>query len=290
MGHLPLEGDRTISEADNKYSAEALQAEKEARLCKIIGLDNTSETTAKADVVFEKESSAETTEPKIVTQTVEISEEKRVDGLTVVSEKTATTPIIFAFPESDTAPIMSAESNGSVKTGNHSRNVSNVSATTASSTTSNRRIETPCYAELTARFEGNKFKEEPIDTPYHFPRMYFGRIPTLIVGTYRDGLFSSIQAFSAKHMLTEWEAERQDDLRKLVRLLSDWKEVTKQAGGKAIALCDAQFWPLKFNVYKSDSPRGFLEEAMEKKFWKVAPTVGAVAADAKKADGVDKKE
>jgi hypothetical protein len=29
---------------------------------------------------------------------------------------------------------------------------------------------------------------------------------------------------------------------------------------------------------------------MEKKFWKVAPTVGAVAADAKKADGVDKKE
>ncbi|KAF2817364.1 uncharacterized protein BDZ99DRAFT_356535, partial [Mytilinidion resinicola] len=162
----------------------------------------------------------------------------------------------------------SVGSNESAQAGTHSRNVSNGSASTTASLPSSKRIKAPCYAELTARFEGNKFKEEPIDTPYHFPRMYFGRIPTIIVGTYRDGSFSSIQAFDSKRMLSEWEVERQEDLRKLVRLLRDWRDATEQAGGKAVALCDAQFWPLKFEVYKMQSPRGVLEEAMVNKFWK----------------------
>ncbi|KAF2502822.1 hypothetical protein BU16DRAFT_554855 [Lophium mytilinum] len=257
----------TLSDADQKHSAEALKAEKEARLRRLQGLDDTGVATVKVDTTtYDEKFPPELADAKMAAQDIQKATQDDVSPATV------------ALPESDTASIKSVDSNESTKTGTHSRNVSDGSAITTASMPSNKRITTPCYAEMTARFEGNKFKEEPIDTPYHFPRMYFGRIPTIIVGTYRDGSFSSIQAFDSKRMLHEWERERQEDLRKLVHLLRQWKDTTKQAGGKAVALCDAQFWPLKFDVYKMQSTRGVLEEEMVTRFWKTAPAAKTVVS------------
>ncbi|OCK84348.1 hypothetical protein K432DRAFT_422658, partial [Lepidopterella palustris CBS 459.81] len=83
----------------------------------------------------------------------------------------------------------------------------------------------PGLAEVTVRPEGIKYREETIDTTYHYPLMYFSRVSTLIVGTHCEGTFSSIRAFDSTKMLQKWEEETQEDLRALVKLLADWRDV-----------------------------------------------------------------
>ncbi|KAK2025929.1 hypothetical protein LX32DRAFT_702301 [Colletotrichum zoysiae] len=67
------------------------------------------------------------------------------------------------------------------------------------------------------------------------PQLWFGRTPWLIVGRHTNGTFDDVKITNVTEEFAEWEATKQEALRKLVTLLEELRTAIRRNGGRPCA-------------------------------------------------------
>ncbi|KAI0514675.1 hypothetical protein F5B22DRAFT_610336 [Xylaria bambusicola] len=103
----------------------------------------------------------------------------------------------------------------------------------------------------------------------HLPQLWFGRTPWLIRARHSGGTFDRILIRRAGDEFTAWEEEHQTELRRLVSLLSQLREVVKENGSKrCIGIFERRARDLEINLFVSARKTGALAGNMISKFWR----------------------
>lgn len=100
------------------------------------------------------------------------------------------------------------------------------------------------------------------------PQLWFGRTPWLMEGHHVNGKFDNINITNAGLRFAEWENRRQTDLKKVVSLLSQLREVVKRSSSKhCMAICEKHTRPRELMVFESTHQKGGLPNDLISKFW-----------------------
>ncbi|KAJ8133528.1 hypothetical protein O1611_g86 [Lasiodiplodia mahajangana] len=100
------------------------------------------------------------------------------------------------------------------------------------------------------------------------PQLWFGRTPWLIMGHHVEGIFDKVNVTNVEANFKSWETRRQNELKKLVSLLSQLRESVKKGGFKrCIATCERQTRPRELKIFPSSRADGALPDDLIIKFW-----------------------
>ena len=100
------------------------------------------------------------------------------------------------------------------------------------------------------------------------PQLWFGRTPWLIVGSHIEGTFLDTKVTNVEERLKQWETERQDELRKLVTLLAELREVLRDSGGQRLAVIyDRGGTPRVLRMYRLAEQRKVVDANFVRQFW-----------------------
>lgn len=100
------------------------------------------------------------------------------------------------------------------------------------------------------------------------PQLWFGRTPWLIMAHHAEGTFDKINITNAEAKFVAWETKHQDELRKMVSLLSQLRQSVKKSGFKrCIAICEKHTKPRELNIFASAHEKSALPEDLISKFW-----------------------
>ncbi len=103
--------------------------------------------------------------------------------------------------------------------------------------------------------------------PY-LPQLWFGRTPWLIIGLHAKGTFSRVKITDAAAHFREWEIKHQTELRKLVTILTQLREVVqKQNGRSCVAIYEQHSSHKAIKVFASTANKQALSNDMVHEFW-----------------------
>lgn len=119
----------------------------------------------------------------------------------------------------------------------------------------------------TTRTTEMKTRSKPINLRNTLPQLWFGRTPNLRIGMHKEGRFTHIESINAAEKFAKWEDTYQTPLRKVVRLISELKKVTKQSGGNCVAVYNENIRPSQLEVFAA-KPKETLPADVVEKFWR----------------------
>src|SRR6185437_13172171 len=80
------------------------------------------------------------------------------------------------------------------------------------------------------------------------PQLWIGRTPHLRIGIHTMGKFTRVESINVAEKFQEWERTYQTPLLKMVRLISELREVVKEHGNCA-AVCNHEFKPPRLEIF-----------------------------------------
>jgi hypothetical protein len=116
-----------------------------------------------------------------------------------------------------------------------------------------------------------KVRTRPTAPAQFLPQLWFGRTPHLIVGVHTGGVVGRVKIADVSDNLKTWEEREPNQvaLRKLAGLLSQLRDVVKEAKGKAcVAIYNRSVQPASLDIFTAEEDRKPLPEHVIKRFWK----------------------
>ncbi|KAK1825998.1 geranylgeranyl pyrophosphate synthetase [Podospora conica] len=122
-------------------------------------------------------------------------------------------------------------------------------------------------AELKSAIAG-RFKTS---LAWHFPlaQLWFGRTPWLIQGLHIDGTFGETRVTNVEGRFEQWEAQHQEELRKLAGLLVQLRESVRGSGGQRCAAVyeKEKKGPHVLKVYRLSKQGAVVSDEVLGRFW-----------------------
>ncbi|MBE3048032.1 hypothetical protein IMZ48_37095 [Candidatus Bathyarchaeota archaeon] len=101
----------------------------------------------------------------------------------------------------------------------------------------------------------------------YLPQLWFGRTPWLIIGQHKEGTFDRIRVIKAADHFGEWESKRQDELQRLVAVLSQLREAVRMDGRSCVAVYEKTSKPPVIAVFALTSDKRALPDDLISGFW-----------------------
>jgi len=103
----------------------------------------------------------------------------------------------------------------------------------------------------------------------YMPQLWFGRTPWLITGQHSKGTFNELKIVKTDDKFESWETKKQLELRKMVSVLSQFRNAVKlNEGKKCVALCERSSNPLVIKIFSAKADSEALPKELVNKFWK----------------------
>jgi hypothetical protein len=100
------------------------------------------------------------------------------------------------------------------------------------------------------------------------PQCWFSQTKHLFVGHHKDGLVEKVTRAEMSSRFEDWEKTHQDELRKLMALIKEVRDVARQVNdGKCCLVCDRREKPRVLRVFKSDDSRLLLSAEVKERYW-----------------------
>ncbi|KAI0466853.1 hypothetical protein F4859DRAFT_518689 [Xylaria cf. heliscus] len=124
----------------------------------------------------------------------------------------------------------------------------------------------PMPQSTTAEIKTGRRNQSPSRS---LPQLWFGRTPWLIRGSHVEGTFHNIDITNVEAKFLTWETNYQDDLRRMVSLLSQLRETVSNSGFKrCIATCEKPIRPLELKIFAATREDEALPKDLIGKFWR----------------------
>ncbi|KAK0368367.1 hypothetical protein CLIM01_14274 [Colletotrichum limetticola] len=108
-----------------------------------------------------------------------------------------------------------------------------------------------------------KTASKPRSMGTYLPQVWFGRTPWLIIGRHTGRTFEEL-----KTHFEAWEGKQQNDLRRLVTVLSQWRGAVEQNGGShCVAVCEKNEFPPLIRVFPSMVTKKAIPDELRHKLW-----------------------
>lgn len=119
----------------------------------------------------------------------------------------------------------------------------------------------------TTRTAEVKTRSNPVNLRNTLPQLWFGRTPHLRIGMHQEGKFTHIESINAAEKFANWEQTYQTPLRKVVRLISELRKITKESGGNCVAVYNHNIKPPQLEVFEAKDKETLPADLIEK-FWR----------------------